>query len=224
MTTILLGLGLLLTRTSLDGPVGARDAGISRWFFQERTPMLDEFTEWGSRFGDTPTVIAIAAIVVVLLAIGHHVAQLAFLICALVIEITTFLTTTFLIDRERPAVPQLDDAPATSSFPSGHVAASLILYLGIALITTSLVRSNVVRAFVWTVAILLPIAVALSRLYRGMHHTTDIVGSIILAAGCIAVSLLATRIGVAIADRNKDTDVRQVEPSRTEAPDLQVTP
>ena len=134
-----------------------------------------------------------------LLAIGRHGAHIAFLVCALVIEVTTFLTTTFLIDRDRPAVPKLDEAPATSSFPSGHLAASLILYIGIALITTSLVHRKVVRVFVWTVGIVLPVCVGLSRLYRGMHHPTDLVGSMILAAGCIAVALLATRTGLAVA-------------------------
>jgi undecaprenyl-diphosphatase len=52
------------------------------------------------------------------------------------------------------------------------------------------------------VAIALPTFVALSRLYRGMHHPTDVIGSVIGAFGCLAFAFLATRTGVAVAEAN----------------------
>jgi membrane-associated phospholipid phosphatase len=203
MTAFLVALGLLLTKVLLDGPVGRWDQALDRWFFVQREATFDTITEWGSMLGDTVAVVGIAAVAVVVLAIGRHWAYIAFLVGALVIEVTTFVTTTFVIDRERPAVPHLDPGPPTSSFPSGHVAASIVLYVGLALIITSLVRSRVVRALAWIVAIALPIFVALSRLYRGMHHPTDMIGSVIGALGCLAFAFLATRTGVAVAEANE---------------------
>jgi undecaprenyl-diphosphatase len=202
MTMILVALGLLLTKVLLDGPVGRWDHALDRWFFVQREATLDTITEWGSRLGDTVAVVGIAAVAVLLLAIGRHWAHISFLVGALVIEVTTFVTTTFVIDRERPTVPHLDPGPPTSSYPSGHAAASIVLYVGLALIITSLVRSKLVRAVVWIVAIALPIFVALSRLYRGMHHPTDVIGSVIGAFGCLAFAFLATRTGVAVAEAN----------------------
>jgi undecaprenyl-diphosphatase len=202
MTTILVALGLLLTKVLLEGPVGRWDHALDRWFFVQREATLDTITQWGSMLGDTATVVGIAAVAVVVLAIGRHWAHISFLVGALVIEVTTFLTTTFVIDRERPAVPHLDPGPPTSSYPSGHVAASIVLYVGLALIITSLVRSKLVRAVVWIAAIALPTFVALSRLYRGMHHPTDVIGSVIGAFGCLAFAFLATRTGVAVAEAN----------------------
>ena len=202
MTTILVALGLLLTKVLLDGPVGRWDHALDRWFFVNREATLDSITQWGSRLGDTMAVVGIAAVAVLVLAIGRHWAHISFLVGALVIEVTTFVTTTFVIDRERPAVPHLDPGPPTSSYPSGHVAASIVLYVGLALIITSLVRSKLVRAVVWILAIALPIFVALSRLYRGMHHPTDVIGSVIGAFGCLAFAFLATRTGVAVAEAN----------------------
>jgi undecaprenyl-diphosphatase len=73
--------------------------------------------------------------------------------------------------------------------------------VGLALIVTSLVRNLLVRALVWSLAVVLPIAVALSRLYRGMHHPTDVIASVIGAAGCLAFALLATRTGLVVAER-----------------------
>ena len=202
MTMILVALGLLLTKVLLDGPVGRWDQALDRWFFVQREATLDTITEWGSRLGDTMAVVGIAAVAVLVLAIGRKWAHISFLVGALVIEVTTFVTTTFVIDRERPTVPHLDPGPPTSSYPSGHVAASIVLYVGLALIITSLVRSKLVRAVVWIVAIALPILVALSRLYRGMHHPTDVIGSVIGAFGCLAFAFLATRTGVAVAEAN----------------------
>ena len=143
---------------------------------------------------------------VLILSIGRHWAQIAFLVGALVIEVTTFVTTTFIVDRERPAVPHLDAGPPTSSFPSGHAAAAIVLYVGLALITLSLVRNTIVRSLAWILAVGLPIAVALSRLYRGMHHPTDVIASMIGAAGCLAFALLATRTGVAVAESNHEAE------------------
>jgi membrane-associated phospholipid phosphatase len=203
ITALLVALGLLLTEVLLDGPVGRWDQAVDRWFFVSREATFDAITEWGSRLGDTAAVVGIAALAVVILAIGRHWAHIAFLVGALVIEVTTFVTTSFVIDRERPSVPHLDEGPPTSSFPSGHVAASIVLYVGLALITTSLVRSRLVRAVVWIVAIALPAFVALSRLYRGMHHPTDVIGSVIGALGCMAFAFLATRTGVGVSEANE---------------------
>jgi undecaprenyl-diphosphatase len=209
MTLLLVALGLFLVNVLLDGPVGRWDASVNRWFVQQRTPTLDDLTVWGSWLGDTLTVIGIAAVAVVILAIARLWARIAFLVGALLIEVTTFVTTAFLVERPRPAVRQLDAVPPTSSFPSGHTAASIVLYVGLALIVTSLVRNILVRVVVWSVAIGVPIAVALSRLYRGMHHPTDVMASVIGAVGCLAFALLATRTGLVVAEREDATSADQ---------------
>lgn len=203
MTILLVGLGLLLTKVLLDGPVGRWDQTLDRWFYVHRTPTLDAITEWGTRVGDVAAVVVVAALAVGILALGRHWAHISFLVGALLIEVTTFVTTTFVIDRPRPTVPHLDPGPPTSSFPSGHVAASIVLYVGLAFIVMSLVRSWVMRTLAWLLAFAVPTFVALSRLYRGMHHPTDVIGSVIGAFGCLAFAFLATRTGVAVAEENE---------------------
>jgi len=119
---------------------------------------------------------------------------------ALLIEVGAFLAATFAINRPRPAVPQLDVAPPTSSYPSGHTAAALVLYVGIAIIVWTLTDNRALRVLFWTLAVLVPLFVALSRLYRGMHHATDVIASVFLAIASITCAVMVTRVTSAVSD------------------------
>jgi undecaprenyl-diphosphatase len=69
----------------------------------------------------------------------------------------------------------------TSSFPSGHIAATICLYVAIAILVTA--RTD--RPWRWltvALAVIMPVGVAVSRMYRGMHHPTDLLGAIVLSA------------------------------------------
>ena len=67
----------------------------------------------------------------------------------------------------------------TSSFPSGHIAATMCLWVAIALVVTGRVQAWWRWVFV-TLAVIMPVGVALSRMYRGMHHPTDFLGAAVL--------------------------------------------
>ena len=49
-------------------------------------------------------------------------------------ELTLFLASARAVSRDRPDVPHLDGSLPTSSFPSGHIAATICLYTAIAII------------------------------------------------------------------------------------------
>jgi undecaprenyl-diphosphatase len=86
------------------------------------------------------------------------------------------------------------------SYPSGHVAASVVVYVGLALLITSRFRERrrLVIA-VWALAVALPLVVALSRMYRGMHHPTDAFAGILIGLAALAIALLAARAAGAVA-------------------------
>jgi undecaprenyl-diphosphatase len=89
-------------------------------------------------------------------------------------------------------VAHLDGKLPTSSFPSGHVAATICLYAAIALFVFPRTRQWWRWLFV-TAAALMPLWIAVSRMYRGMHHPTDLVGSVILAAGWLVAMVYFVR-------------------------------
>jgi membrane-associated phospholipid phosphatase len=193
MTALLVGLGLILTKLLVSGPVGIWDESVSRWFVGQRTTTLNAWSSVGSDLGATLTIVGIAVAASIVLAIGRHWRELGFLAAALTLESSVALTTSILINRPRPDVPRLDAAPPTASFPSGHTAAAIVLYASFALVITSRVRSVRIRALAWFLAIIIPIYVAISRLYRGMHAPTDVMGSVVLSAVALMLALLGCR-------------------------------
>jgi len=199
LAPLMVGIGLLLVHGLAHGPIGRWDASVERWFVTRRTPALNTWTKVASTMGATGTVIGIGAAAIVLLAIGRRWHEVGLLFFVLVLEAWVFITTTFLVDRPRPRVPKLDVAPPTSSFPSGHTAAAIVLYVGLAIVISLLVGGMLIRAVVWLVALLLPVAVALSRLYRGMHNPTDVFASVLLGIGCLIVTIVAVRTASAAA-------------------------
>ena len=104
-----------------------------------------------------------------------------------------------MVPRERPHVPRLEDLPADASYPSGHTAASIAVYAGLVLLLTSRFKSRGARAVLWLAAVLLPVAVALSRMYRGMHHPLDVAGGLVVGVGALIVLLFACRAAGAAA-------------------------
>ena len=45
----------------------------------------------------------------------------------------------------------------------------------------------------WTFAVALPIIVAVSRMYRGMHHPLDVAAGVLVGIGALTIVLFACR-------------------------------
>jgi membrane-associated phospholipid phosphatase len=183
--------GLLLTRLLGHGKPLGFDADASQWVVRQRTPTLNTLTHFGSWMSETPTAFVLCAVLVLGLRwwLGRWRESLAILV-SIMGELFIFLLVTSTVHRQRPAVPHLDPAPPTSSFPSGHVGAAVALYIGLAVVLLHATRSGGRRPRLRPVALaaapllcLVPLIVASSRFYRGMHYVTDV------AAGALAGGL-----------------------------------
>jgi membrane-associated phospholipid phosphatase len=175
--------GYLLTHVIPSGP----DNAVPRWLQTFRTPSLDHLSWLGSKAGDTHAILAISLVFCPLaLALWRQWRPVLFVVLTMVGEITLFLCSAAAVGRPRPPVTQLDGQMPTSSFPSGHIAATLCLWAAIAIVVTGRVRQWWRWVFVG-LAVVMPIVVALSRMYRGEHHPTDALGAALLAACWISV-------------------------------------
>jgi undecaprenyl-diphosphatase len=109
-----------------------------------------------------------------------------FLCAAVCAQALVFFLTTLVIDRPRPEVDHMDTSPPTSSFPSGHTSAAVALYLGLAVILFRVADRTWLKRAAWLL-LLVPIGVALTRLYRGMHHPSDVLASFLNGGICVLV-------------------------------------
>jgi membrane-associated phospholipid phosphatase len=183
----MIGLGLLVTKVlEHTWPFTVED-GVNRAFAAHRTHAGNVITLVGSFVGSTPCIIAVTVIVaLILLKTLHSWREPLFLCAAVSAQAIVFFFATLVIDRQRPAVHRLDNSPPTSSFPSGHTSAATALYVGLALVLALQVRHTWAKTLCWLL-VLVPLYVALSRLYRGMHHPSDVTASFLNGALCITI-------------------------------------
>ena len=188
----MIGLGMLITTVLDDDWPLTEEDEISAALAVGRTPAWNETSDIVSTSANTGVVIAtVLVLALIFRGVFHRWLESAFLLAAVGVQASVFLLTTLVIDRERPRVEQLDVAPPTSSFPSGHTGAATALCVSVGLVVAWHIRSRWLRALLIGLLILVPIAVAAARLYRGMHHPSDVVASFL--NGSLS-SLIAARV------------------------------
>lgn len=191
-------MGLFVLHVLLDGlGLGSADGSVNTALADHRTATLTDISAVGSFLGGAPLLPILVALVALGCAVARRWLVAAFAVFVLATESATYRITTLVIHRDRPAVARLDKLPVDASFPSGHTAASVAVYAGLVFLLASRLASSRSRALAWTFAILMATFVALSRLYRGMHHPLDVVGGAIIGMGAIAVLLFACRAAAA---------------------------
>jgi len=190
----LVGIGLPLASYRHGNGNILGDSTVPHWLAAHRTPTLDRVSEWGSTAGNTHLILFTGlAAGAVALALVRRWRPVVFLLVTMLGELTLFLAASAIVGRARPDVAHLDGNLPTSSFPSGHVAATILLYTAIAVLVTARTRAWWRWIFV-ALAVAMPLWVALSRMYRGMHHPTDILlGSVVLAGLWLATTLYTIR-------------------------------
>lgn len=181
----------------VDGSaVGRREVDLIRWFEDRRTDQLDTIAHIGSIPSDTYVTIGLMVVLVIafpLVLRRWH--DWAFLLGALVLEVSVYVSSNFLVGRPRPPVEQLEEI-VTDSYPSGHMAAATALYLGLVIIVFWHTTNSLARAGIVALAVIAPTVVAVSRLYLGVHYLSDLIAGLLLGLTSIVVALNIARRGL----------------------------
>lgn len=185
LCAVVVGWGYLLTH-ALDGSLGAQDNSIARWFAGERTSALNPLADDATLLGET--VVGASGVIVASLLVSAWQRSIRPIVFGALIEAGIggiyFLATT-LDPRNRPPVKILDPGLAPdASFPSGHTATSIALFLVIVIFAWR--YAPAARWWV-TPLLLLPVATILARLYMGAHHLTDVLTSLVYASVWVLV-------------------------------------
>ena len=198
LVLVLVGMGWLLSKVLSHDAVGRGDVDVSRWLAGRRDRELNEVTSLTTKLAETLTITILAVVAVAFAAwVWRRWREPMLVAVAVAGEVGIFLVVTMLVDRKRPPVPHLDEAPPTSSFPSGHTAATIALWGALAVLASERARSALVRGIFLALAFGLPLLVASSRLYRGMHFLTDVLGGALLGGLWLLATVRGIRLGVA---------------------------
>ena len=200
---VIVGLGELITKFGNGNELG--DRTIPRWFAAHRTATETRWSLIFTTLGGTAGIVIVALLAsVVFLAVTRLWRPVIYIVALLVGEVTSFLTAAAIVKRPRPPVPHLDHHLPTSAYPSGHTAATCCLYVGIAILVIGLSRGWWRWLFLIP-AIMMPVLVALSRMYRGEHHPTDVLGGALFAALWLTAVTWLLRPSAAARDQRAST-------------------
>ena len=197
---VIVGFGELVVKYSHNKWLG--DTAIPRWFAAHRTPTLNTWSNDISVACATTGILIVAvAACVIFLAVTRHWRPVIFIAVVMFGELAAFLAAAAVVKRPRPYVHHLDHHLPTSAYPSGHVAATTCLYVAIAILVMGHTRGWWRWLFV-ALAVVMPVAIALSRMYRGEHHPTDVLGSLIFAALWLTATTLLIKPNAELPSRS----------------------
>ncbi len=203
---LIVGIGELITKDGNGNVLG--DTTIPHWFAARRTP---GWTHWSLIFttlGATTAILVVGVVTcVVFLAVTRRWRPVIFLAVVMFGELGAFLAAAAVVKRPRPTVTHLDQHLPTSAYPSGHVAATTCLYVAIAILVIGHARGW--WRFLFLIpAIAMPVLVAVSRMYRGEHHPTDVLASLLFAALWLTATTLLIKPDEARRDGRSDREPR----------------
>jgi undecaprenyl-diphosphatase len=176
---------VLITGIVLDGSLTRQTDHLVYSGLQSlRTPWGDQLMVLFTGLGDLGVIVSIALGIAALLVLQGHYRALYYLLAATAFGLLAPLLLKYSLRIPRP--PDAPDFLGPWSFPSAHVLRGVTLY-GFLSIMTARTMIREWRWFPYSVAALVIGAVAVSRLYLGVHWSTDILGSLTLGIAWIAL-------------------------------------
>jgi membrane-associated phospholipid phosphatase len=186
--------------------VGLAERSYNDWLEDHRAPLREDVSWVGSTLSGGLVLPLIVAVTCISLAFKRWWRLAAFFLTAILIEVTAYRAVVALVPRERPDVQRLEDLPVLHSFPSGHVAASIAVYGSLALVLAAHLRDSRWRYAVYAFGVGLPLFVAASRMYRGMHNPTDALAGVLMGCLAVVIAIFVARVVGVVACRREQTE------------------
>lgn len=153
-----------------------------------RSPALTYFFWVLTALGDARVAIVCTLVAAMLLAAwGHPRRAGSVAILVLTGSVITTLLKGFLGRTRPPAVLQMIAEPASASFPSGHALTGLLLFGTLALMLAASRQPRWLRIWGSVAILLVGLSIGVSRVYLGVHYSSDV-----LASWLLGLSMLAT--------------------------------
>ena len=164
-----------LTDEVLEGDARQFDETTRAAVHQLASPAMTVIMRGFSFVGST-IALTVASIFVIVRFAMQKWGREAKLFAATMIGAALLNTTLKLTFKRARPVPFFDlTPPETYSFPSGHSLMSACFFGALAAIVTARIKRRSVRVIVWIVSTTMFLLIGFSRIYLGVHHTTDVI-------------------------------------------------
>ncbi|MGZ4169805.1 MAG: phosphatase PAP2 family protein [Solirubrobacteraceae bacterium] len=189
---VLLGCGVLAGEAlkQAEAPNGSTpfDSSITSWMVAHRDHVLTAVARVLSAIGSQKVLAPLAGIAAVLLLGRRRIVAALFLAVAWGGAIGLYSLTKHFVLRPRPPADIRLMRVGASSFPSGHATQSLATFIALAAVAT-VALAHVRAAAGIALAIGLGVAVGWSRVYLGVHWSTDVIAGWLIGAAWVSCGL-----------------------------------
>lgn len=179
---------LLLGLLPEDGLHAGLDNSVLQTLQSLRTPWADHLMVYFSRLSDAAVVVTLSIGLLLFLLVTKQRRAATYWLAAVLFAILGSFLLKLGLQIPRPDV--VAQPPTSWSFPSGHTLKAVVLF-GFLSVLIARPLTDRWRWLPYSVAGLLIFAVALSRLYLGVHWLSDVVGSLTLGLAWVALLGLA---------------------------------
>jgi undecaprenyl-diphosphatase len=175
------------------------DSSITTWMVAHRTAALTTLARLLSAVGSQKVLIPLAAVAAVLLVGRRRFVLAGLVVVAWSGAILLYSLIKHFVHRPRPPADIWLMKVVSTSFPSGHATQSLATFTALAFIAAALTARVGMAAK--GLALVLAAGVGWSRVYLGVHWTTDVIAGWLIAAAWITIVLWGSRIASTIERR-----------------------
>lgn len=164
-----------LAEVVMEGTTQAVDEAVLQWLAGLRSDTLDVIALEVTTLGGFATATLVVLVAGAFLWASHHRYSVYLLMTAVAggALLNTLLKRFF--DRPRPVVVDAIAEVHTTSFPSGHSMTGFVIFATVGYLVGRLAPDSRLRRITWTTAVLLILAVGLSRMYLGVHYPSDVI-------------------------------------------------
>lgn len=177
---------LLLVGWLVTGPgrsyAGAIDAPIRSSIRQMQSPLWTSLFLTVTKLGSTLYLAVIGSVIGVAFLYLRMFWPFVIFVITMAGQAILHNGAKLLIARPRPSAMLSYPAIESFSFPSGHALSALCLYASAAWLATNRLENSALKAGIWMITLMLVFLIGLSRVYIGIHYSTDVLVGWIAAA------------------------------------------
>lgn len=146
-------------------------------------PQLESAVRDVTALGGTPLIMFMTLAIAGYLVMARKPGAACFVVVAILGAAVLSFLGKDLIARPRPELVPHAVVVITHSFPSGHATGAAAAYLTLGALLARFQPRRRLKIYVLTLAVIITVAVGLSRLYLGVHWPTDVLAGWTLGAG-----------------------------------------